>query len=57
MKTRRLARGERNIIGARVTGLRKKRGMKQVDLLAQLQVRGVDISVPVPAGRSEAPGY
>ncbi len=46
MKTRKLALGERNIIGARVTGLRKKRGMKQVDLLAQLQVRGVDISVP-----------
>ncbi len=46
MKTRKLALGSRNIIGARVTELRNARGMKQVELLAQLQVRGVDISVP-----------
>ena len=46
MKTRILALGNRNLIGARVTQLRTKRGMKQIELLAQLQVRGVDISVP-----------
>ena len=46
MKTRKLALGNRNLIGARVTQLRTKRGMKQIELLAQLQVRGVDISVP-----------
>ena len=46
MKTRKLALGDRNLIGARVTELRKAHGMKQVELLAQLQVRGVDISIP-----------
>ena len=46
MKIRRLALGDRNLIGARVTELRKANGMKQVELLAKLQVRGVDISIP-----------
>ena len=46
MKTRKLALGNRNLIGSRVTELRNARGMKQIELLAQLQVRGVDISVP-----------
>lgn len=46
MKTRKLALGERNIVGARVTEARLSRGMKQVDLLAKLQTAGVDISVP-----------
>ena len=38
--------GNRNIVGARVTEARKALGMKQVELLAQLQLRGVDLSVP-----------
>ena len=46
MKTRKLALGNRNLVGARVTEARNSRGMKQVELLAQLQVRGVDMSVP-----------
>ena len=46
MKQRRLALGNRNIVGARVTEARKALGMKQVELLAQLQLRGVDLSVP-----------
>ena len=46
MKTRKLALGDRNIVGARVTQARLALGMKQVDLLAQLQLRGVDLSVP-----------
>lgn len=46
MKKRRLALGDRNIVGARVTEARKALGMKQVELLAQLQLRGVDLSVP-----------
>lgn len=46
MKTRKLSLGSRNLIGARVTEARKQRGMKQIELLAQLQVRGVDLSVP-----------
>lgn len=36
--------GEKNLIGARVEATRKQRGMKQKDLLAQLQVRGVDLN-------------
>ena len=33
-------------MGKRITELRKKQGMKQIELLAKLQVKGVDISVP-----------
>lgn len=46
MKPRKLALGDRNIIGARVTQARKAQGMKQVELLAKLQLAGVDMSVP-----------
>ena len=46
MKQRRLELGSRNIVGARVTEARQMRGMKQVELLARLQTRGIDISVP-----------
>ena len=46
LKTRKLALGDRNIVGARVTEARKALGMKQVELLAKLQLAGVDLSVP-----------
>lgn len=46
MKTRKLDLGDRNIVGARVTEARLRLGMKQVDLLAKLQVQGIAISVP-----------
>ena len=46
MKTRKLELGERNIIGARVTEARNRVGMKQIELLAKLQVAGIEISVP-----------
>ena len=46
MKTRKLALGNRNMIGARVTEARRKRGMKQIELLAKLQTAGIDISIP-----------
>ena len=46
MKQRRLELGSRNLVGARVTEERQMRGMKQVELLARLQTRGIDISVP-----------
>ena len=46
MKPRKLELGDRNIIGARVTQARKVKGMKQVELLAKLQLAGVDLSVP-----------
>ena len=46
LKTRKLELGDRNIIGARVTEARKSQGMKQNELLAKLQLAGVDISSP-----------
>ena len=46
MKKRTLALGSRNIIGARVTEARNKIGMKQNELLAKLQLEGVEISTP-----------
>lgn len=46
MKPRRLELGDRNIIGKRVTEARLKQGMKQVELLAKLQLAGVDMSIP-----------
>jgi len=46
MRTRKLALGNRNIIGARVTQARNKAGMKQSELLAKLQLAGIEISSP-----------
>lgn len=46
MKTRKLDLGDRNMVGARVTEARLRLGIKQVDLLAKLQVEGIAISVP-----------
>ena len=46
MKTRKLALGNRNLIGARVTEARLRQGMKQTELLVRLQLAGIEISVP-----------
>ena len=46
MRTRKLELGDRNLIGARVTEARLRLGMKQVDLLAKLQIAGIEISIP-----------
>lgn len=46
MKTRKLALGDKNIIGARVTEARLAQNMRQNELLAKLQVAGVDLSTP-----------
>jgi len=46
LNTRKLGLGEKNIVGTRVTQMRLKLGMKQIDLLARLQTEGVDISIP-----------
>lgn len=46
MKPRKLALENRNMIGARVTQARKTLGMKQVELLAKLQLAGIDLSIP-----------
>ncbi len=44
MRLRKQALGTRNLVGARVETARKRKGMKQKELLAQLQVRGVDMN-------------
>ena len=46
MSTRKLAPGNRNIVDSRVTEARSTAGMLQKDLLARLQVSGVEISHP-----------
>lgn len=46
MSTRKLAPGNRNIVGARVTDARSAAGMLHKYLLAHLQVAGVEISHP-----------
>ena len=44
MRTRKQVLGDKNIVGARGEQKRKTIGMKQKDLLAQLQIRGVDLN-------------
>ncbi len=46
VNVRKLALGKRNIVGARVTKARLRCGLRQKELLARLQVAGVDISLP-----------
>ena len=46
VKTRKLPRGDRNIVGARVTEARLALGMQQNELLAKLQTAGIEISTP-----------
>lgn len=46
MNRRKLALGNQNLVGARVTQARTAQGMKEKDLLARLQVAGIDISLP-----------
>ena len=44
MKTRKTEYGNCNIVGKNIERLRKEKGIKQKDLLAQLQVNGVDMN-------------
>ena len=46
MSTRKLAPGNRNIVDSRVTEACSAAGMLQKDLLAHLQVAGMEISLP-----------
>ena len=46
MKPRKLELGNRNIVGKRVTEARLAQGMKQVELLAKLQLAGINMSIP-----------
>lgn len=44
MRIRKQALGSKNLIGAHVEKLRKEKGIKQKELLAQLQVYGVEMT-------------
>ncbi len=44
MKTRKRPLGNENSIGANVERLRKAKGIKQKDFIAQMQVMGLDIN-------------
>ncbi len=44
MRLRNQPLGNKNLVGSRVETARKELGMKQKELLAQLQVRGVDLN-------------
>lgn len=46
MRTRKLELGNRNLIGSRVTQARNAKDMRQVDLLAKLQLAGIEMSTP-----------
>ncbi len=46
LKMRKLELGDQNIVGARVTEARLRQNMKQIELLAKLQLEGISISVP-----------
>lgn len=44
MRIRKKCLGDKNVVGSRVELTRKRKDMKQKELLAQLQVNGIDMS-------------
>ncbi len=44
MRIRKQSLGDRNIVGARIEQQRKAVGLKQKDLLTQLQINGIDLN-------------
>lgn len=44
MRMRKQTLGNKNLVGARVEKIRKHQGIKQKELLAQLQINGIDIN-------------
>ena len=44
MRIRKQPLGDRNIVGARIEAKRKELGIKQIDLLTQLQIKGVELT-------------
>ncbi len=44
MRIRKQKPGNKNIVGTRVEAIRKSKDIKQKELLAQLQVKGVDMN-------------
>lgn len=43
MRIRKQPLGDRNIIGSKVEAIRKEKGLKQKDLLAKLEIRGIEL--------------
>jgi transcriptional regulator with XRE-family HTH domain len=44
MRIRKQALGDRNVVGAKIEQKRKEMGLKQKDLLTQLQIKGIDLN-------------
>ena len=44
MRIRKQPLGTRNMVGAKIEAKRKELGMKQIDLLTQLQIKGVGLT-------------
>ena len=44
MRIRKQPLGNRNMVGAKIEAKRKELGMKQIDLLTQLQIKGVELT-------------
>ncbi|MDR2590244.1 MAG: helix-turn-helix transcriptional regulator [Oscillospiraceae bacterium] len=44
MKPRSSAPGDKNIVGANTLRIRKEKNLKQKDLLARMQIQGIEIS-------------
>lgn len=44
MRIRKQALGTKNIVGAKIEARRKQVGMKQIDLLTKLQIKGVELT-------------
>ena len=44
MRIRKQPLGDRNIVGAKIEAKRKELGIKQIDLLTQLQIKGIDLN-------------
>ena len=44
MKTRKKSYGDQNIVGKKIEALRKSKGIKQKDFIAQMQTMGCDIN-------------
>ena len=45
MKTRKQIYGNKNVVGKNIERLRKERGIKQKDFIAQIQTMGCDMNV------------
>ena len=44
MRLRKQSLGDRNLLGAKIEQIRKSKGIKQKDLLTQLQINGIELN-------------